>query len=238
MTTQDGDTKNVCHSCIGDQFLADEVKERVTPALCSYCGETREAIPLDALAGRIDDVFREHFRLTPGYPVEPYEFFLADEGEWCRRGDEASVVIADIAELDEGVAGDLTSLLSGRHSYRDWKEEEEEENPYGPEAMYEERKPFDLAFRLTWSKFCREIRSRSRFLSAVAVEMLSDIFGDLTAQKTYGIRSVILQISPGDQDSVFWRERTALSSQELEVILKSPVQEQGPRHHSRPRLGE
>ena len=38
---------NVCHNCIGDEFLADEVKEHGTPAYCKYCGTRREAIQLD-----------------------------------------------------------------------------------------------------------------------------------------------------------------------------------------------
>ena len=205
--------------------MADEVKEELTPALCSYCGKTVEAITLDALADRIHDVFHEHFRLTPGYPDEIYESLQASEGEWERRGNAVDILVGDMAGLDQGVAGDLTSLLSGRHTYAAAKEGEE--NPYGLEAMYEEREPFDLAFRLTWAEFRREIRSRSRFLSKDTENMMADIFGDLSALKTYGNRSVILEISPNDQDSFFWRGRTALSSQKLEDILMSPAQELG-----------
>ena len=33
---QDAETKYVCHTCIGDQFLADQVKTKWNPTACSY----------------------------------------------------------------------------------------------------------------------------------------------------------------------------------------------------------
>ena len=56
----------VCHVCIGDEFLADEVRESGTDALCFHCGDSREAWPLADLANRIAEVLQEHFNLTDG----------------------------------------------------------------------------------------------------------------------------------------------------------------------------
>lgn len=50
VTTQEDDAVRVCHDCVGDPFLADEVKEEGARGLCSYCGETREALTLGNLA--------------------------------------------------------------------------------------------------------------------------------------------------------------------------------------------
>ena len=223
---QDSEAKHICYTCIGDQFLADEVREQGVISLCSYCGETREAITLEYLADGTHDVLREHFHLTPGYPDETYEYFLYSEGEWERRGDPVDLMIAEIAGLDEKPTNDLASLLSDRHSYQAAKDGEE--NRYGPEAMYEERGPFDLGFRLTWSEFRREVQSRSRFFSAGVEEMLAESFGEFTALKAPGNKSVIREMSPQDQNHFVWRGRIAQSSQELKAILKSPVQELGP----------
>ena len=223
---QDGEAKHICHTCIGDQFMADEVRKQGVISLCSYCGETCEAITLEDLADRIHDVLQDHFEPTPNYPDEPYEYYLEHEGEWERRGDPVDHVIAEVARLDEKPTGDLTSLLSGWHSYRAVKGGGED--PYGPEVMYEEREAVDLGFRRTWTEFRNEIQSRSRFFSKGAEEMLADIFGDLTALRASDNRPVIREISPNDQDHCFWRGRTGQSSQELEAILKSPAQELGP----------
>ena len=227
LLTAHGNTKPICDQYIGDDFLKEEVKEQGILDTCSYCGEVREAIMLDALADRIHDMLHEHFRLTPGYPDEPYEYFLASEGTWERRGDPVEFVIAEMAGVEEDVTRDVISLLSARYGY--WAiREEGREDPYGPEAMYEERRALDLGFQLTWAEFRREIQSRSRFFSAGVEEMFADIFGDLTALKTPGRTPVIREINPEDQTHFVWRGRTAQSPQDIETILKSPVQELGP----------
>ena len=226
LTAQDFDTKQICYSCIGDQFLTYQVKEDGVAIACSYCGESREAITLKDLADRVHAVLSEHFRLTRGYPDDPYEYYLYSEGKWERRGVPVELVIAEMVAVDEAASGDLTSLLSDRHCYEAMKEGEE--NPYGPEAMYEEREAFDLEFRLTWIAFRDEIQSRSRFFSKGAEEVLDGIFGDLTALRTSADRLVIGEFKPTDQDRYFWRGRTGQSDRDLEAILKSSAQELGP----------
>ena len=182
--TQDSEAKHLCHTCIGEQFLANEVKAQGVSSLCSYCGETRDAITLEDLADRIHGVLQDHFEPTPSYPDDTYGYYLASEGEWERRGDPVDLMIAEIAGLDEKPTDDLTSLLSDRHNYRAVKDGGEA--PYGPEAMYEEREAFDLGFRLTWTEFRNEIQSRSRFFSKGAEETLDDIFWRSNCPKGFG----------------------------------------------------
>ena len=223
--SQDSEATHVCHVCIGDPFLSEQVKREWSPTTCSYCGETGEAIALADLANRIHDVLHEHFQLTPNYPDESHDYFLASQGKWERRGESVGFVIAEIAALDEEPADDLTSLLSERHSYRAAREGEED--PYGSDAMYEERQPYDLGFRLAWAEFHREIRSQSRFFSTNAEQILGDIFGDLTTHRTYQGRPVTREINPDDQDRFVWRARTVPSSETAKVILKNSAQELG-----------
>ena len=52
VTTEDDDTAYVCHDCIGDPFLAEDVRAEGTRATCSYCGEVREALVLGDLVVR------------------------------------------------------------------------------------------------------------------------------------------------------------------------------------------
>lgn len=215
----------VCHDCVGDPFLADEVKEEGARGLCNYCRETREALTLEDLAERIHEVLQGHFELTPSMP-SGYEYALAREGLWERPGYPVADVIADIAGLSEENARDVRELLSDRHGY--WAINDGEDDPYGSDALYEERRLDDWNFRDTWAAFRSEIRSRARFFSAYAEEALNSIFGDLSTHRASGDRPVIRQVGPEDEDRFVWRARKAQSTKELEAILKSPDREIGP----------
>ena len=223
---------DVCQGCISDEFLAGEVEQLGHLSLCEYCGETRATITMDALGDRIHDVINEHFRLTPGYPDDPYEYFSYKEGKWERRGYPVDFIITDLAGVDERVAKDLTSLLSARYAYTAAKEGDE--NPYGYEAMYEalyeEQALFDLWFRSAsaWAEFRREIQSRSRFHNTAAEKLLAEMFGDLSALKSSTNSPVIRELIPENQDHSFWRGRVVQSNQELEHLLKFPAKELGP----------
>ena len=216
--------KYICHECIGDQYLASEVKGNFAPTKCGYCGKIREALTLEDLAERTHDVVQQHFQLTLDYPSEPDEYMEEHEGRWERKGDPAKYIIAEITGLDEEVADDVALLLSDQHGgYRVIKKGGED--PYGYDAMYEAREPNDLGFRYTWAELRREIRSRSRFFGAGSEEMLRFIFGDLSTHTAIDDKPVVREISPGDPDASVWRARAALSTDELEAILKSPSRE-------------
>ena len=218
---KDEHMKYVCHECIGDQFLACEVKARCIPNACTYCRETREAVTLESLADRTHDVLQKHFELTPDFPSEPYEHMEASEGRWERRGEPANYIIAEIAGLDEEIAEDVTALLSHQHGgYRVIKRGGED--PYGDVAMYEARGPNDSGFRYTWAELRRQIRSRSRFFSTESEEMLRFIFGDLSAHTAGDDKPVVREVSPGNPDAFVWRARAALSTDELKALLKTP----------------
>ena len=189
-------------------------------SLCDYCEETCEAITLGELADLTHDALLKHCVLTPEYPTEWYDFWEAREGTWERRGDPVEFVIAEMAGLDERVASDLTVLLSGQHSYSEVKGGMED--PYGIEAMYEERRPDDSEFRFTWDEFRKEVRSRSRFFNARAEEMLRYIFGDLNSLEAISDVPVVREFNPGCRDAFVWRARTAFSDDELKRILGSP----------------
>ena len=228
MTVHRNDTKHVCHVCIGDQFLAEEVKELGSPTQCSYCDETREGVTLDVLAGRIGETVDEHFVLTPMEP-SAYDSVMMREGlsgYWVRDGYPVDELIGSIAGVSEEIASDVSRLLSDHHSYEAAKDGEED--PYGFEAHYEEREAFDLWFRMNWVELQRELRSRSRFLNSDAEVMLTDIFGDLAIHRTYDDKPVIVDIDPDAEDRFIWRARVALSELEIETILENPAKGIGP----------
>ncbi len=210
---QEDNATFVCHVCIEDPFLSKEVKGGGSQELCSYCGETREAQSLNSLADRIYDVLQEHYH-------------RARDDFWQRSGSPVEEVIADIAGLSDGIAGDVRGLLSDR--YGEMAVKDGEDDPFSEEAHYEELKSHDGHFRETWSVFCSDIRSRARFFSKYAEEALNTIFGDLHNHRTDSDQPVFREIGPDDEDSFIWRARKAQSDNELKAILKSPALEIGP----------
>lgn len=212
--TQENDTVRVCHDCINDSFLANEVKEKGSRGLCGYCGKKRKVLTLKKLAERIHEVLKEHFRLS------------LNEIPWKQSGYPVVDLIANLADLDEEIAEDVRALLSEPHEYEAMTNGVE--NPYDSDAHYEELSSDEWGFREVWDTFRSEIRSRSRFFSTSAEDALRRIFGGLSKLKTLDDQPVIREFTPDDEDRFIWRARTAQSTKELRAILGTPVREIGP----------
>jgi len=107
----DSDDVYICHGCIGDAFLKQEVRGDGRKRKCNFCGETREPWPLDELAERVEGVIKEHFRTTPSDPRD--EGFVYDEDmDWERRGDPVADAILNIAGLEPETAEAIRKRLS------------------------------------------------------------------------------------------------------------------------------
>ena len=224
MTTQD-ESKFVCYDCIGDEFLSNEVKEEGKCAQCSYCQETREGWPLDILAHRIAEVLQEHFEITTDDEIGG----LTANGkiDWIPKGNPVDEVIAEeVAILNHAIAYDVIKFLSSL--------EEREVIKFGasalysPDCHYEEYNPNDLGFHYAWSKFRKDIMTRSRFFNNSADDRLKEIFGDLNEYRTICGEPVIREIGPDHARQFVWRARKAESKEEIKRILKSPVLQIGP----------
>ena len=222
---QDGDQSRVCYGCIGDAVLSADVKQSGRRSLCTYCAQVREAVPLGELADRIHTVLEDDFILSRA-DDRHYVPSSPSGGLWEPDGDPVEHIIAEIAELEPEICEDLRELLSGRYAYL--AATDGDDDPYDSDAHYVAKEPDDWDLRETWSAFCRQIRSRARFFSAAAEAALRSIFRDLDSHRTYDGRSVVLEISPTDEERCFWRARKAQSIEELKVILKSPTAEMGP----------
>ena len=232
LPNQDDSARNVCHECVGDEFLAAEVKAQGVLTPCGYCNQVNEGQPLEALAARIHEVLHEHFERTPGYPLEGYDYHLAREGLWEQAGYPVADVIVDMAGVSEKVARDVTDELGQLYDslgyYEAVKDGGELETAYGSDDHYEERRPDDGDFRGMWAGVRDEIGSRARFFNAAAEEMLGSIFEDLEGHKAPGGRPVVRQVGPNEEDRFVWRARVAQSARQLKTMLESPSRELGP----------
>ena len=68
---------------------------------------------------------------------------------------------SDIAEVSEEIAEAIRDCLSEQFGYEAVKEGED--NPYGDDALYEEKRIDDWNFRESWAFFKTHIKTRSRF---------------------------------------------------------------------------
>ena len=120
---------------------------------------------------------QEHFEFTSNNP-DDHSDIMVRLGfiPWEREGEYVQYVILDIAGLAEAAAHDLTELLRKIHySYPD--EKDDSLNPYGFEALYEERVPDTEKFVKTRDEFRYGIQSRARFFNELAKAALNEIFG-------------------------------------------------------------
>ena len=224
---QDNEVQYICCQCVGDHILAGEVRHTREIHPCAYCERTQLAVPLGEIAMRIHEVMTAQFELTPNDPVDVEEFIdLAMGRDWERKGDPASVVIADIAGLDQQIADNVANWLSKSFGWREARHGDED--PYGSEAHYEQMNPDTGPFKNGWDNFRSEIETHARFFGAYTETTLSEIFADLKTLRTFAGKPVVQEIGPQDDRRFVYRGRKALSTDELYKILKSPAAELGP----------
>lgn len=209
MSEGDSDDAYICHECIDDSFLKDEVRQEGSARNCHFCGKVRVAWPLDELATRVQGVVEEHFKATAG-----------------DRGDPVAYVIAEIAGLDAKIAEAVRARLS-EQTYWD-AHEGNYDDPFGRDTCYQEGRPDTLDFHESWGFFRREIRTRSRFFGRSAQQALDEIFGDLASLKTWEGTPAIKMMLPTDEARFIFRARIAYSESELRDMLINPVKRLGP----------
>lgn len=111
--------KQICHACIGEQYLSDEVRAKGKRAKCSYCEKTRRTFSLDKLAEHVALAFEQHYYRTSDQPND-YEHMLQRDKElsyeWHRHGDDVVYAIQNAAEIPEDAAQDVQSILEEEHS--------------------------------------------------------------------------------------------------------------------------
>lgn len=221
----DEEQLNICHECVGDEFLKKEIRAEGKRGKCSYCGKSRKVVPLPWLAENISTAIEEHFYLTSNEPT-PLEYALLSDKEsnydWERHGQEVNYLIQDMAKVSDIVANDVQAYLS---FYSGGDPKDFEENPYGEEACYEERPPDTYGYKESWGFFRQEITFRARFFSQFAEQILNELFSDLNSLKTYDGKSVIRIAGPSSETPYVFRARVSQTHNSLDHILKNSVKE-------------
>ena len=234
MTTTEGTQvkpekeKYVCHECIDDEVLAEEVKKAGTQAECNYCSSQVAAMDLPALSGRIHQVIEEQFEPKPIFLQTPSDERTDGFLSYCRENFcDTQTIITKVAKLAPRIANDVREFLFSLFA-EDADTSVAGYNPYDQHMLYEEREGDSTEFRLRWWEFRDEIHHRARFFGKAAAATLDEIFADLNSRSYWLGGSVIREISPKGSDSYFWRGRVAYSLGEAKRIVDAPSKEMGP----------
>ena len=165
-----GEPQYVCHACIGDKFLAEQVEKEGTREECTYCRGAKTALTLADLSDRIHRVLAEHSIPVPECDV-PEQF---------RQGSyDAETVIEQVAGIEQGIAADLMENLFNRLAQG--KRRRRRGNPYNHRMLYIEREANTSDLRSAWWDSKGEISSRARFFGATTAATLGGIFEDLAS---------------------------------------------------------
>lgn len=224
MTASDEDAY-VCSECIGDKVLKELVLSEGESGQCTYCGSKANCLPLKKLANQVHEVIEENFYLTASEPGG-VDYLMAKEGLWERPGEQVHLVISNIAEVSEDIAKAIRDCLSEQFGYDAIRDGEDD--PYGDDALYDEKSIDDRGFRESWDFFKANIKTSARFFSQHAQQVLDEIFEGLGTLKTISGTPVIREIMPTDADIHFYRARVSFSEHKLKEILAAPVKELGP----------
>lgn len=210
----------VCHDCIGEVYLSQQVYTDDNLEECCFCGEnTTPVISIDELGDLIHEVIENYYQQTSAEP-DGYEYALLKDGfDWDRSGQEVDYLIADLAGVDESITELLHSYLSSTHD-ASGKDSLYEEQPYDSEAHYTEKTVETYGLVESWLDFKYNLQHQIRYLNQHAVGVLDAIFKNLTNLTTRDGDSVIYELAVGETASPLYRARFASSKDDLKVVLE------------------
>lgn len=171
--------KRICHCCIGETYLAGEVRLSGDDAECDYCGENAPSIDIGELAERIEEAFADHYTRTADQPDWWQERLMADresDYDWNREGLPVNEAIQEAAAIDEEPAADVLEILEEKHAPYPDKDNIGEESEFSADSYYERGHPTFIGLHMGWQEFEQSLKTKARFFSRTAEWFLARIF--------------------------------------------------------------
>jgi RES domain-containing protein len=218
-------TKRICHCCISETYLASEVRSSGDEAECNYCGENAPSIGIGELAERIEEAFSDHYARTADQPNWWQERLMADREsayDWDREGLPVNEAIQEAAGIDERPAADVLEILEGKHAPYPDKDNIGEESEFSSDSYYERRHPAFIGLHMGWHEFEHSLKTKARFFSRTAEELLSRIFGRSDTLKTREGRPLVVDAGPGTLLHHLYRSRVFQTEDGLKDALCRP----------------
>lgn len=232
MNNDNNSTPNkwLCHQCIGEPYLKNEVLSKGHHAQCSYCHQIAKSYGLDDIADHIETAFEQHYRRTSDQPTYWQQSLLSDresDYEWERDGEPIVWAIANAADIPEEAAQDIQAILEDRHSDFDTSAMGEE-TEFCSNSHYEERETTDHVWQQEWLNFEASLKSEARFFNQIALTHLTSIFDEIDKVSTINGRPLIIDVGPSTKLTEVYRARIFQSDDMLKEALCRPDEHLGP----------
>lgn len=221
----DAPIKSICYCCIGESYLANEIKSSGNEAVCDYCGRNAQSIGLDMLAERIEEAFADHYVQTANQPDPWQESLMADRElgyNWNREGSPVHEAIQEAAGIDEEPASDLLEILDEKYAPYPDKDNMGEESEFDLDSYYQRRDPSFIGLHMGWQEFEHSIKTKARFFSRTAEELLARVLGGADTLKSREGRPLVVDAGPGTQLDHLYRSRVLQTDDGLMEALCRP----------------
>jgi len=205
----------VCTQCFADKGLRRRIAQERPDHDVGNCERHRryKGLPIEAVAGIVDPVFRQSYGLT--------------DGGWnSRSGDSLETLLYDLTGVeDEAVMADLMAALVQGDDY--WPGD-------GGEAFYDDTFEYVANDQALWTHglLWERLRSRllhgQRFFNRQVLSGLAEIFEGVHLQRGTDKRPAVYALAPGDRQSRFHRARIAQTEALRTEIRENPVSKLGP----------
>ncbi len=225
-----GKSKWICHECVGEAFLSEEIRKSGRRHRCTYCTRQLKAISVNELAERVCVAFDQHFRRTSDQPTSLQRSMISDREstyDWERDGLPVVEAIENAADIPSGAALDVQAILEHEHSDYD-PSAPFEESEFDSESYYEKRETDESRWREAWAEFEKSIKTEARHFNRSATVHLASVFGGIDSMKAIDGRPLVVEGGPDSSLGVLFRARVFQSDERLEVALCRPDLHLGP----------
>jgi hypothetical protein len=220
----------ICHDCVGEDYLSDEIEKKGKRGKCAFCGRVTRTYILLQLTDRIEQVLIDHYDRTASEPSEWASYKQRVSNDiWYREGQTVSEILINEFDIEEAASAVVADLLESRHADMDaWTAGEETEFDSG--VQYELKGISDEHWASEWERFGQIVKKESRFFSQQATDILHSIFDNLDQVKTWSRKAVLTKIGPGQEIASLFRARVFQSRDKLleaiggpDILLGSPT---------------
>jgi RES domain len=220
----DLEQRRICFKCVGEEYLRQQVRKHGESAKCSYCGQIRRAITIEAMAEQIEAAFERHYARTSNEPDLLQWVMTKDKEsdyEWEREGEPVIWAIANAALVNEEVATDIQNILEDKFGHFD-SAAMGLETEFDADSYYEEKDINDGLWQSEWSEFERNLKTEARFFSRSAARLLASVFNGIERLQTREGRPVIVNAGPSTEWPAVYRARAFQSNVRLQEALARP----------------